>query len=879
MISDARSKKPQFGEIFITNDEVNGSLESLKHFRGRLITNACGGYKKLFIIEESYSNEGLVSSLHAPEYDDYDQTFAEEAKSVKNLEDIFQAFNDKGQIKKMVCGKKHTVFITEEGKIYSYGIGEYGSLGHGGLIYSDIPKNIIKFNQKKIIQITCGEFHTLALTDTYDLYSWGRGFEGQLGTGKDCASFPCYVSIFYQKYDYENKKDQKKIVKYIACGAYHSLAISDDGILYAWGEARLGQTGNGKSKSEKYPKIVNFGNNLKEENILEDKIICVSGGYGHSAAVLESGELYTWGLNFNGQLGHGSIKSSYFPQKVVKDILGNNIPLFKTVQCGYNNTFAIDINGQLWSWGGGNLGHKNNHFQDLPRKITQNTQNRKFSEIHATSNSAVFFAPMRIMSVRPNYGPSCGGTLISLLGTGFTETGKQGLRFQFKNYKIEIALNYDHQTESFYCQTPKFDDISEEVIQWPLISQLEVTLDGKIYTECEESFLIYSSKIQMTSIEPKCASVEGGTLLALNINIDDLTASYLKYLTVGFQQRLRKDTINIQQNSTKNKKNSLQKIINPLDLDISDPELEKENWVCVQGEYDKGKITCEVPKLADYNSESLNFNVDVSLNGQQFTGQPSSFRFYDIQIHKLEPNNDALSGGATSKLMGEGFFDTLTKKIMFKSIYGERLIDINWDKKERTFSFIVPPITWLLGGQDPSPELIKQVQNGQIQVFLTLNSIQWIKVSNFLYAEAQITRIGPVPEWEKGMNEEAIKLKWNNAEEIVDPLKGLSSDAEIKKKMMNQIKYQILKFMKSTVVKGVYKNSQKIGVIIPELDQVPQGIFDIGIEISYNGQCFSSSGKTFRYMSFGKDLPLEQRAKWEDGELKNIKKSAPKPPK
>lgn len=48
----------------------------------------------------------------------------------------------------------------------------------------------------------------------------------------------------------------------------------------------------------------------------------------------------------------------------------------------------------------------------------------------------------------------------------------------------------------------------------------------------------------MTSIEPKCASVQGGTDLLLYINIDDLTASYLKHLTVGFQLRSKKDTRN-----------------------------------------------------------------------------------------------------------------------------------------------------------------------------------------------------------------------------------------------------------------------------------------------------------------------------------------------
>jgi len=56
-------------------------------------------------------------------------------------------------------------------------------------------------------------------------------------------------------------------------------------------------------------------------------------------------------------------------------------------------------------------------------------------------------------------------------------------------------------------------------------------------------------------------------------------------------------------------------MVNPLDLEPQDPELEKENWICVVGHYDKGKITCKVPTLSDFNSESLNYNVDVSLNG------------------------------------------------------------------------------------------------------------------------------------------------------------------------------------------------------------------------------------------------------------------------
>jgi hypothetical protein len=57
-------------------------------------------------------------------------------------------------------------------------------------------------------------------------------------------------------------------------------------------------------------------------------------------------------------------------------------------------------------------------------------------------------------------------------------------------------------------------------------------------------FLIYSSKLNISTLFPKCASVEGGTSLVLNINIDDKTASYMKHLNIGFQPKSKKDKDN-----------------------------------------------------------------------------------------------------------------------------------------------------------------------------------------------------------------------------------------------------------------------------------------------------------------------------------------------
>jgi alpha-tubulin suppressor-like RCC1 family protein len=88
------------------------------------------------------------------------------------------SFDNKGQVKKIATGKKHTVFLTDDGKVYSYGYGEYGALGHGGLIETSVPKPIARLSNRNVLQLACGEFHTLALTQDRDMYAWGRGFEG-----------------------------------------------------------------------------------------------------------------------------------------------------------------------------------------------------------------------------------------------------------------------------------------------------------------------------------------------------------------------------------------------------------------------------------------------------------------------------------------------------------------------------------------------------------------------------------------------------------------------------------------------------------------------------------------------------------------------------
>ena len=64
-----------------------------------------------------------------------------------------------------------------------------------------------------------------------------------------------------------------------------------------------------------------------------------------------------------------------------------------------------------------------------------------------------------------------------------------------------------------------------------------------------------------------------------------------------------------------------------MDIDIKSnkDELEKENWTCAAGHYSDGKIVCIIPKLESWDENNMLFNVDIALNGQQFSGNNLQF--------------------------------------------------------------------------------------------------------------------------------------------------------------------------------------------------------------------------------------------------------------
>ena len=142
----------------------------------------------------------------------------------------------------------HTACITEDGDTYTWGKGKDGRLGHGDEKDHYTPKLVEGLAGKKAKEVACGEFHSIVCTDDGRVYSFGDGSHGQLGHGstEDKLTPTLIQQVFLEK----------KFVIQVTCGFYHSMALASDGRLYTWGEGDDGNLGHGSELSSVLPSVV-----------------------------------------------------------------------------------------------------------------------------------------------------------------------------------------------------------------------------------------------------------------------------------------------------------------------------------------------------------------------------------------------------------------------------------------------------------------------------------------------------------------------------------------------------------------------------------------------------------------------------------------------
>ena len=207
---------------------------------------------------------------------------------------------DSQRICSAACGYYHTVVSTETGAVFCWGKGSAGQLGFGDPASSLVPRPIAALSQHRVHQVACGAAHTLAVANGGEVFAWGQGGDGQLGVGPPCADSAA------------DAHEPRRVVgldgvaiALVACGSRHSLAAAADGRLFTWGLGDDGRLGHGDAEPRHSPAHVCAGGALERARVRG-----IAGGGHHSAAVTEAGQILTCGRGTYGQLGHGRAAST-----------------------------------------------------------------------------------------------------------------------------------------------------------------------------------------------------------------------------------------------------------------------------------------------------------------------------------------------------------------------------------------------------------------------------------------------------------------------------------------------------------------------------------------------------------------------------------------
>ncbi|MDR2152805.1 MAG: hypothetical protein LBO72_08290 [Helicobacteraceae bacterium] len=235
----------------------------------------------------------------------------------------------------IAAGKEHSFAIDESGKLYATGLNEYGELGLGDRQVRHKFVGVPFSGDKRIIAISTGYVHSLALTSEGKVYSAGHNYAGELGLGdgKLRDTFTLVPDL-----------SDKKIVAISAGGSDYSLAVDNNGKVYATGYNRYGQLGLGdKRDRDTFTRVLSLS---------DKKIVAIATGTWHSLALSADGKVYVAGENNDGQLGLGdnddrntfTLVSSLSDKKIV------------TISAGGKHSFALDSDGKVYATGDNEYG-------------------------------------------------------------------------------------------------------------------------------------------------------------------------------------------------------------------------------------------------------------------------------------------------------------------------------------------------------------------------------------------------------------------------------------------------------------------------------------------------------------------------------------------
>ena len=295
----------------------------------------------------------------------------------------------------VAAGGSHSLAIRQNGTVVAWGAGTNGQLGNGSTPTSQSTPVPVS-NLTDVVAIAAGASHSLALKRDGRVYAWGAGANGQLGHGQTPATqaTPVQVSNLTgvtaiaagDNFSFALKTDGATSgvvwawgynlngclgdgtqasrstpgsglsdVVWIAGGGAHAIAVTSSGAAWAWGHAQYGQIGDGANVERLSP----------VRTLLPLGAASGAGGGYHSLALNRDRFLWGWGFDSYGQLGQGSWGS----QQVAPVPVSASLSRVVAVSAGANHTLALRMDGSVYSFGqnvSGQLGDGSTTNRSIP---------------------------------------------------------------------------------------------------------------------------------------------------------------------------------------------------------------------------------------------------------------------------------------------------------------------------------------------------------------------------------------------------------------------------------------------------------------------------------------------------------------------------------
>jgi len=316
-------------------------------------------------------------------------------------------------ISNISCGNGHSLFLTNTGRVYSFGANTDGRLGLGDTTNRNVPTLISttvgSFNTLTISAISVGatSFHSLFLTNTGKVYTCGLNDNGQLGLGDTTnRNVPTLISTTVGSFN-------TLTISAIA-GAYkHSLFLTNTGKVYTCGLNTDGQLGLGDTAIRDVPTLI--ATTVGSFNTLT--ISAIAGGSFHSAFLTNTGKVYTCGRNTNGQLGLGDTTTRNVPTLIATTVGSFNTLTISDISCGGSHSLFLTNTGRVYTCGvntDGQLGLGDTAIRNVPTLIATTV-----GSFNTLTISAIFSGASHSLFIT-NYGKvyTCGRNIEGQLGIG-----------------------------------------------------------------------------------------------------------------------------------------------------------------------------------------------------------------------------------------------------------------------------------------------------------------------------------------------------------------------------------------------------------------------------------------------------------------------------